>query len=219
MSARAIFKRRAFTLLEVLIATMIIAMLTMTLYRFLGSNLNAIRMSTDLSDEREATQAVVRLIESQLLNLPLREASVLSGQPFKFRNLPNDEITWRSGPGPGLMTTAAAGEFNVTLTVQPVSSDSRETELGLRRRPTDPSKLADLREFDRGAGDKRYHWLPLIRPMAALEIRYFDAPSNLWVDAWTDPARRPNLVRVRLWRRAGDAPIEAVLPVPSANVQ
>src|SRR5438552_4005928 len=111
---------RAFTLLEVIIATMIIAMLALTLYRFLASNLAAIRISTELTDERDAVQAVVRLIESQLNDLPTRQPAALSGQPFKFRNLSNDEITWRCGAGPGLMTTAAAGEFRVTLTVQPV---------------------------------------------------------------------------------------------------
>jgi prepilin-type N-terminal cleavage/methylation domain-containing protein len=219
MFIRARFKsRRAFTLLEVMIATLIIGMLTMTLYRFLASNLNAIRISAELGDEREAMQSVVRLLETQLGSLPLGEPATLSGQPFQFQGLSNDEITWRCRPGPGLMTTSAVGEFRVTLTIQPIGERSRETELGLRRQPTKIGEVDDLQDFTRGGGDRKYNWLPLIRPMAALEVRYFDAFSNQWVEAWTDPNRRPNLVRIRLWKRTGDAPLEAVLPVPSANL-
>jgi type II secretory pathway pseudopilin PulG len=209
----------AFTLLEVIIATMIVAMLALTLYRFLASNLAAIRISTELTDEREAVQAVVRLLQAQLNDLPAKEPAALSGQPYKFRNLSNDEITWRCGAGPGLMTAAASGEFRVTLTVQPVDEKSSETELGLRRQPIDPKDQAIATELKRGGGDKKYNWLPLVRPMAALEIRYFDARINAWTDAWTDPSRRPELVRVRLWKRADDEPVEAVLAVPSARLQ
>lgn len=209
--------RRAFTLLEVILATMIIGMLALTLHRFLTANLNAVRISTELADERDALQAVVGLLRMQLDELPPREPAALTGRPFRFRNLSNDEITWRCRAGAGLMTTAAPGEFRVTMTVQPVDAKSRETELGLRRQPTDPKDHTG--QFNRGSGGNKYHWLPLLRPVAALEIRYFDARLGDWVEAWTDPIRRPDLVRVRLWRRADDAPVEAVLAVPSTRVQ
>ena len=63
---------RAFTLLEVMAATMIVALLAFTLYRFINSNLRAIRISTELSEEREAVQAVVRLLQTELNDLPPR---------------------------------------------------------------------------------------------------------------------------------------------------
>jgi type II secretory pathway pseudopilin PulG len=211
--------RWAFTLLEVMIATMIIGMITLTLYRFLSTNLTAIRFSTEIADERDAVQAVVRLIETQLNDLPLRETEALTGQPFKFHDLPNDEITWKCSPGPGLMTSAGAGEYRVTLTVQPVSEESGETELGLRRRPIDPLAPLEATTPGRGRGTEKYNWLPLVRPMAALEIRYFDKQLNAWQDTWKQPGRRPDLVRVRLWKRVGDNPVEAILPVPSARIR
>lgn len=220
MSSRANHRtRRAFTLLEVIIATMIIGMIALTLYRFLSANLTAIRYSTELTDEREALQAIIRLLETQLNDLPLREKEALTGQPLKFQNLSNDEITWKCSAGSGLLTTAAAGDFQVTLTVQPVNEKSRETELGLRRRFIDPLAAVESGEPVRGRGTEAYNWVSLIRPMAALEVRYFDRQTNAWQDAWKDPARRPELVRVRMWKRAGEAPIEAILPVPSARMQ
>lgn len=220
MSIRAIPKPRwAFTLLEVMIATMIVAMIAMTCFRFLSSNLTAIRISSGLDDEREALQSVIRLLQSQLNDLPPRDAAALLGQPFKFQNISNDEITWRCGPGQGLMTTAAPGQYRVTLTVQPVSEQSSETELGLRRHSIAPQNSTDANGLNRGSGDRKYSWVPLIRPMAALEVRYFDTRSNQWIDSWKDVTRRPSLVRVRLWKRIGDMPVEAVLPVPSAQLQ
>lgn len=214
--------RRGFTLLEVIIATMIVGMVALTLYRFLSTNLTVIRYSTELADEREALQAVIRLLEAQLNDLSARDRNALTGQPFKFQGLSNDEITWKCAAGPGLMTTAAAGQYQVTLTIQPVNERSRETELGLRRRFIDPVAALDAAEVvepARGRGTEAYNWVSLIRPMAALEVRYFDRNLNVWQDTWRDPERRPDLVRVRLWKRADEPPIEAVLPVAVARIQ
>ncbi len=211
--------RRAFTLLEVIIATMIIGMMVLSIYRFLATNITAMRVSTELADDREAVQAVVRLLDAQLTDLPLHKPGMLTGKPLKFRNLSNDEITWRCFAGPGVLTTAAPGEYHVTLTIQPVNERSTETELGLRRKPIDPLEALDSTQPVRGSGTDKYNWAPLIRPMAALEIRYFNLQLNAWQDAWTDENRRPDLVRVRLWKHADEPPIEAVLAVPSARIQ
>src|SRR5687768_8035326 len=110
--------RRAFTLLEVIIATMIVGMITLSLHRFLSANLRAISFSTELTAEREALQGVVRLLESQLHDLAA-EPGALQGRALKFRGLSNDEIFWRCTAGAGLLTGAATGEWRVFLTVQP----------------------------------------------------------------------------------------------------
>jgi len=176
------------------------------------------RYTSEWSDERNAIQAVERLLRSQLNSLPADGSDMLRGQPNKFHGLSNDEITWRSVAGPGLLSATAPGEFRVTLTVQPVDAKSSETELGLRRQPTDP-KSAQKIELDRGGGDQKYNWLPLIRPMAALEIRYYDPQLNAWSDTWKDAGRYPSLVRIRLWKQPNDPPVEAVFSVPAANTQ
>jgi hypothetical protein len=211
-------RRHAFTLLEVVLGTMILALLTLTLYRFLAAHLTAMHATSEWSDERDAMQAVVRMVRAELNSLPSQGSDMLKGRALKFRGLSNDIITWRSISGPGLLSANAAGEFYVTLTVQPVSEKSSETELGLRRQPIDPTRVQDV-PLDRGSGDQKYNWLPLIRPMAALEVRYFDPKQNQWVDAWLDTARYPNLVRIRLWRYADATPTEAVFMVPAANTQ
>lgn len=219
MFTRRRSNRRAFTLLEVMVATMIVAMLALTLYRFIGANLTAIRVSTEISEERETLQAVVRYLQMQLNDLPPKGQAALTGRANKFHDLSNDEMSWTCTAGPGLMTSAAAtGLYRVTLTVQPVDERSSETELGLRRRPAEADAPVDGALFGRGGRGNQYNWLPLIRPMAALEIRYFDPRINAWLDAWNDQNARPQLVRLRMWKNPDDRPIEAILQVPSARV-
>ncbi len=210
--------RRAFTLLEVMIATLIIGLLSFSIYRFVSANLKAMQITTELQDERDSMQAVVRLLKTQLADLPRRENGALLGNPLKLRNLSSDEIIWKASAGPGVLTTAAPGQYRVTMTVQPVESTSTELELGLRREPITAEARTNVDFFARGSGANKYNWMPLIRPMAAFEVRYFDPRLNAWLDRWTDQTARPQLVRVRLWKNADDPPLEAVLPVPSANM-
>ncbi|MDR3401076.1 MAG: prepilin-type N-terminal cleavage/methylation domain-containing protein [Chthoniobacter sp.] len=207
---------RAFTLLEMIIALMITSMIVLTLFRFVSAHLATIRFSTEIREERDTLDAAVRYLQAQMNTLPAIDDSTLSGQPFKFHGLESDEISWVCPAGPGVLTTAAPGNFKVTLAVQPVDERSTETELGLRRQPA-PGNKASL-DLNRGGAGGRYDWLPLIRPMAALEIRYFDPADNSWKDTWKDAARRPPLLRLRLWKHADDAPLEAMIRVPSAQI-
>ncbi|MEP6669120.1 MAG: prepilin-type N-terminal cleavage/methylation domain-containing protein [Chthoniobacter sp.] len=207
---------RAFTLLEMIIALMITSMIVLSLYRFVSAHLMTIRASTESGEERDTLASAVRYLQAQMNTLPAIEDSTLKGQPFKFRGLENDEISWTCPAGPGLLTTAAPGDFKVTLAVQPVDERSTETELGLRRQPV-PGNTASL-NLSRGGAGGRYDWVSLVRPMAGMEIRYFDPQDNSWKDTWTDPARRPPLMRLRLWKQADDAPLEAMIRVPSAQI-
>lgn len=211
--------RRGFTLLEVLIATLVISLLAFTLFRFVSTHLLAMKITTEVQAERESLQAVVRLVQTQLADLPRRQNGVLLGNPLKLHDLPSDELIWRTRAGQGVLTAAAPGEYRVTMTVQPVEGAASEYELGLRREPITVEARGNVDFFARGSGTSKYNWVSLIRPMAGFEVRYFDPRLNAWLDRWTDQAARPLLVRVRLWKTADGTPLEAVLPVPSGNMQ
>jgi len=209
---------RGFTLLEVMIATLIIALLAFTLFRFVSANLQAMHATTEMQAERETVQAVVRFVEAQLADLPRRQTGVILGNPLKIHDLPSDELIWRTHAGQGVLTAAAPGEYRVTMTVQPVEGASAEYELGLRREPISAEAGSNVDFFARGSGANKYNWVSLVRPMAGFEVRYWDPRLNAWLDRWTDQTARPLLVRVRLWKNVDDAPIEAVLPVPSGRM-
>lgn len=196
---------RGFTLLEVMIGVMIIALITLSIFRFLEANLMAIRISSEVNDDRKSLVALVRMIETELQDLPPRTNGAIQGIPHKFDGQPSDELQWYCKAGNGLMTGAPEGEWFSTLTIQR-NKTTREMEIGLRRRPIE-------------AKESEYDWWALLRNVNALEIRYFDPRLNSWIERWNDKNTRPGLVRLRIWRNVDDPPYESIFAIPSANLQ
>ncbi len=202
-----------------MVATLIIALLVFSLYRFITTTLRALDSSTQLAEERRSIEALTRLVQSQLNDLPAREAGVLLGKANQFHDLASDEMTWLCRAGQGVMTGAAPGEYRVTLTVQPAQDNAAELELGLRREIATADAKSDVDFFQRGTGTGKYNWLPLIRPVAALEIRYWDARTNSQIKQWSDLNARPSFVHLKIWKHAEDVPYDVILPVPASHLQ
>jgi hypothetical protein len=199
-------RRAAFTLLEVMIAVFIVMLLAVSLFRFLQVNLDAIATTTDSMLEEEKYGALFRYLQGQLSDIPPRGQGLLLGKASRFRDLDADEMQWVCRAGPGLLTTAAGGEYKTTLLLRPQSETSRIYDLGLRRSPSDGK-------------DKDPHFIPLIRDVAAVRIRYWHPQLNAAVDNWNDQNTRPSFVKITIWKNK-DAPLtEAVLPIPAAQVQ
>lgn len=232
---------RAFTLLEVMIAVLIISMLVISVFRFVRSVLQAVRISTDATVSKQEVSGLLNYLQTQLEDLPVQQAmppvagniapglnngatavpignlaltsssastpsGALSGTSHKYHDLAADEMEWVCSAGPGVLTTSGEDQYRVTLAIQNVKGKSNEYEIGLRRRPVD-------------ADEKNYNWLPLLRPAAALEIRYFEPRGKQWIDAWKEPVLKPSLVRVRIWRAKDEPPVEAVFALPAARMQ
>jgi hypothetical protein len=158
-------------------------------------------------------------VQAQLSDLPVHGSGVLLGKANQFHDLSSDEMTWLCRAGQGVMTGAAPGEYRVTLTVQPAKDHAAELELGLRREAVTADAKSDVDFFQRGSGTAKYNWLPLIRPVAALEIRYWDARTNSQIKQWNDLNARPTFVHMKIWKRADDLPYDVILPVPAAHLQ
>lgn len=200
-------------------ATMIVALLSLSLYRFLTGQLAAIQLSKETVEGRESLQAVVSLLQEELAALNPRDDNQLLGEAKRFHSQSSDEITWLTTAGPGVLTSAAPGQYRVTLAVQPISDRSPELELGLRRQRVDRDAQKNADFYLRGTADQKYNWLSLARPIAALEFRYYDPRLSQWVDRWTDPKRLPTLVRIRLSRTPDEVSTEAVLTIPASRLQ
>ena len=211
--------RAAFTLLEVIIATMVIALLTMSLYGFINTTLQAIRATTELTEERQSLIAVTTLIGSQLNELPPRTPGVLLGKQLKIKGVSTDELTWICREGQGVMTGAAPGEYRVTFTAQESEKDKSVLEIGLRRELVTPDEKSDMDFFQRGGAASKYNWLPLYRPVSGIEMRYWDPRLNSPVTQWNDPNARPAFVHLKIWKTPDDEPHEVIMPVPSWRIQ
>lgn len=207
--SKATRRRKGFTLLEVCLGVAIIALIVLSLYRFLELNLRAIAMSTQQSNEEATLTSLAAVIQSELNRLPQASTGSLLGDNHIFKELASDELSWLTSAGNGLFTKHAQGEYRVRLMLKPVTEKSSELELGLRRQSTSPD-----------SDKKAMNWIRLMPNMKALEFRYFDPRLNAWLEKWTDQNARPALVRMRLWRATDELPYETVFSIPrTANVE
>jgi len=197
----------AFTLLEVIVAVLLIAMISLTLQRFVDAMLTGIAASTEREAEAEKISALMRYLGVQLNAIPPSGIERLKGDRHKFNNLYADELTWRCRGGAGTLTTSADGEWRVTLMLRPQKEKQSKYDLGLRRVRVE------------GGTDKDWNWVPLLPDVPELKIDYFDADLNAPMERWTDGSRLPLLVTIT-FRRAGDAvPETATFKINPAEAQ
>ncbi len=194
--------RSGFTLLEITLAVAILAMMAVAIYRFVQTNLVAIRVSSDAALEDERYGGLRDLLTAQWQSLVPGNGRLL-GEPYKFNDRSRDEIRWICGAGPGLLTRYAPGDFIVTMRLQRENEKSNRLDLGFLRKPKNDSDIA-------GEEDS---WVPLIKNVSSLQIRYFDPRLNTWLNRWTDTVTLPRLVKVVIGRPGNAAPWEVIIPL------
>jgi prepilin-type N-terminal cleavage/methylation domain-containing protein len=187
-------RRRGFTLLEIIMAVAILATMALAIYRFVQSNLVAIRLSSGATAADARYDGLREVLANEWQSLPSGRGALL-GDAFKLNDRERDEVRWICGAGPGLMTRYAAGDFVVALRLQSEKKDSDRLNLGFLRKPKDDSSLTNVNES----------WIPLIEDVRSLQVRYFDARLNVWVE--------PRLVKVTVNRSDAAAPWEAIIPL------
>lgn len=191
-------KKSAFTLLEVMLAVAMLALVGVSIFRFVETTLTAVRVSTESEKERSLVTAFAGYLRIQMLALPSARGGAITGEAHRFNTVSSDELCWIARPGSGLLTRHATGEWTVTLTAKQL--EGGEYELGLRRQDVE--------------GKRDTSWLPLFRGVRGFEVRFFDASRKEWMEKWTDPQTRPALIRVKLWRDPSPEAYEIVLPIP-----
>jgi prepilin-type N-terminal cleavage/methylation domain-containing protein len=189
-----------FTLLEIMLAVGILGLMALAIFRFVQSNMTALRVSSDTSAAEAQYDGLRDLLTAEWQSLtPTR--SKMIGEPLKVNNRERDLIAWNCNAGPGLLTRYAPGEFLVTLRLQPESEKSDRLDLGLLRKPKADSDIGEAHET----------WVPLIKNVTSLQISYFNPQSNVWVDRW--PGGLPRLVKIIVGRTDAAVPWEAVIPL------
>lgn len=199
---KRIRNRSGFTLLEVMLAVAILSMMALAIYRFVQSNLIAIRVSSEASAADVRYDGLGDLLTGQWQSLAPGTGALL-GEPLKLNDRPRDEIRWACGAGPGLLTRYAPGDFVVTLRLQRENEKSDRLDLGLLRKPKNDQAITAENET----------WVPLIENVYSLQIRYFDPRLNSWLDRWSDNLTLPRLVKVTIERGEGFVPWEVIVPL------
>jgi prepilin-type N-terminal cleavage/methylation domain-containing protein len=191
----------AFTLLEIMLAVAILALMSLAIYRFVQANILAMRVSAEATSADIRYDALRDLLTAQLQTLP-SGSGALVGEALKLNDRSRDELKWTANAGVGLLTRYAPGtDFTVTLRLQPEKNDSNRLDLGLLRKPKDEESYVEAHES----------WVPLVENVGSLEIRYFDPRVNVWVSRWTDTVTLPRLVRIVIGRNDAAVPWEAII--------
>ena len=211
-------RRLGFTLLEVVLAVMILSLTTICMFRFVRANLEAIKNSTEEAEDQLAVERMVALIQEELYNLPIRNApSSLIGEDLTTNQKDFDSMEWSSRGGPGLLTTAAIGDYKTRLMMRPVEgAKTAMYEIGLRRRPVALDAVGGIVQL---GADKDTTWVPLLPRTIGLRIRYWDPRLGQLYPSWREPASRPMYVVLSILREGETVPYEAVLTVPAALTQ
>ncbi len=192
----------AFTLLEVTLAVAILAMMSLSIYRFVQTNIVAMRVSAAADAEDARYTGLRDMLAQQLQSLP-PGAGALLGDAVKVNDRDRDVMTWICSAGPGVLTRYAAGDFRVDLRLRPHDGKSAQLDLGLLRRPKEDNAVANENET----------WVRLIDGVSTLQIRYFDPRLNAWVQRWTDTITLPRLVRLVVGRPDAKVPEEIMVPL------
>lgn len=180
-------------------AVAILAMMSMAIYRFVQANITTLRVSAEQSAADSRYTGLLNLLTAEWQNLPTGVGALL-GEPFKLNDMPRDEITWTCGPGPGLLTRYAAGDYVVTLRLKQSKTARDAFDLGLTRKPRGDS-----------GPETEESWVSLIDGVRGMQIRYFDPRLNSWVERWTDTSTLPRLVKLDIARPDLSVPWEAVV--------
>jgi prepilin-type N-terminal cleavage/methylation domain-containing protein len=190
----------AFTLLEIMLAVTILGMMSLAIYRFVQSNMIAMQLSAGTAADDAQYDGLRDLLTAQWQSLSPLRANMI-GEPFKL-DRERDKIKWSCGAGPALLTRYAAGDFDVTLLLQPEREKGDRLDLGFLRKPRKGSDL----------GEPQESWVPLIANVTSLEIAYFDPGANNWLQRWPG-GRLPSLIRITVGRAGSALPWEAVIPL------
>lgn len=190
-----------FTLLEIMLAVGILGLMSLAIFRFVQSNMTALRLSSETAASDSQYDGLRDLLTTEWQSLSPTRARLI-GEPFKINDRERDVVSWNSSAGPGLLTRYAPGEFIVALRLQPGDEKNNGLDLGFLRKPRD----SDVKE-----GNET--WVPLIKNVSSLQISYFNPSLNTWIDRWSNTAQLPWLVKVTVGRTDSAVPWEAVIPL------
>jgi type II secretory pathway pseudopilin PulG len=160
-----------FTLLEIMLAVGILGLMSLAIFRFVQSNMTALRVSSNTAAMDSQYDGLRDLLTTEWQSLGSIR-SRMYGEPFKLNDRERDWVRWNCSAGPGLLTRYAPGDFTVTLRLQPESEKSDRLDLGFLRKPKD----------DPDVGEGHETWVPLIKNVSSLQISYFSPNLNSRID-------------------------------------
>jgi hypothetical protein len=215
-----------------MLAVAILVIITVVVVQFTELTLQSAEISSRDTEQGLAFNGLRHLLAAQFAELPVNQDGALVGMNIRSHGNRRDAMQIICPSGNGLLTPDAKGYYQLTLVLREIPRGSGKMVLGLERQPwtddddddddddTNATPVAKAAAQRAAAVQKLpSDWVPLLPGVQQLEIAYFDARLNSWVDRWTDQEMLPNLVRVRLTLAAGQPPYELVERVPNGGLK
>ncbi len=175
----------AFTLFEVILALMILALLTGAVYGIAAAATEATKatMSEQVSVRR--LEAFLRVTRDAFLNLP-REGKVYLNFSKSATGAPVPELIFEESPG--VFGIPSLGGGSLILAARPRADGSRTMSLLVTPRDIPPS---DLERLKSGPA-----WIPLLPRVE--RVKWSFLANGEWKDDWPQENGRPLVARLRM---------------------
>ena len=205
MPVRASSRERGFTLLEALVAMILLGLMMAVMtgsIRFAGQSRDAATTRIDGLDNMRIAQDFMRQTLTQAH--PKRWTKVV-GRPFLFRG-EREELFMAA---PLTARVGVGGLFLLKFSLVEEGRDKGKKLVMARMFPTpDMQEMPDFSTADTTV---------LAEDLSDVEFGYLgredDNTDPTWVEDWREPARMPEAVRVRIKPRVGNAWPELVVPL------
>ena len=216
-----------FTLIEMTLAVAILAIISLTVYRFTEVAIHAAGTAMQADAEDVACSGLRRLLAAQLGALPANQNGTLIGvNTTRKGGGRHDALQMVCPAGNAVLTPDAKGYYQITLDLREFPRGSDHWSLGMERTPWNDDDDDDDEDtikpnsalLQTGRQQLPSDWVRLMDNVSSLEVAYFDSRLNGWVDKWTDQSNLPNLVRVRVTLAGNSTPYEMVERVPGGGL-
>ena len=163
---------RGFTLIEILLAVALIAVIASLVFGSLSTTLNAIDVARGIAASEQVVRTTMRLMADELSMGVSLQVMPWMGINAQQESQPADTVVFLT-----------MGQFRG-------AESERDTEIVRIVYTREGDKLLRLvRRNLYGLSDDSLEQLELVRKVKAFNVRYYDAKNNLWADEWDGRAR------------------------------
>lgn len=210
-------RRRAFTLIEVMVAIAIFALLVTAVYSTWVLIIKSTQVGQEAAAQVQRHRIAIRTLEDSLTCIQSFQAS-MQYYTFVIVNGPEPELSFVARVPDVFPRNGRFGDFNLrrlTFTVEAVSDS--EKDLVLRQNPI----LMDVDPEEQATP------LVLARNVQDFIVECWDTNEMDWVDTWDDTNALPPMVRVtlalgtNLKNKSSTAPVNAIvreIAIPSGTM-
>lgn len=185
------YTRRAFTLLEIMIASTILVIIVAAIYSVWYSIINGARVGAKVAEDVQRARIAMKAIED---SLSTAQMFTLNGRYYTFladttsdKNFTSLSLVSRL-PG-GFPGSAIFGDLAVRrVTFRVEQGTNGEPDLVLRQVPV-------MMAADEAGNEYAIH---LVRNVKFFRMEFYDRQTADWVDEWTNTNQIPQTVRVAL---------------------